>query len=67
MSSVDFFWQFLEGQKCPLDPTARVAGKYKLRWLKWWNMSKESRQTYNFPKSPCFIDELQPWVDVATF
>jgi hypothetical protein len=57
----------MQAEKVQLLATARVAGKYKLRWLKWWNMSKESRLTFNFPKSPCSIDDLRPWVDVAAF
>ena len=30
-------------------------------------MSKDSRQSYNFPKSPCSIEELRPWTDIAAF
>lgn len=57
----------MTAEKVQLLATARVPGKYKLRWLRWWNMSKESRQAYNFPKSPCSIDDLRPWADIAAF
>ena len=54
-------------EKLQLLATAKVPGKYKERWLRWWNMSKESRVTYNFPKSPCSTDSLRPWVEIASF
>lgn len=57
----------MQAEKVQLIATAKVAAKYKIRWLKWWNMSKESRLTYNFPRSPCSIEELHPWVDLAAF
>ena len=54
-------------EKLQLLATAKVPGKYKERWLRWWNMSKESRVTYNFPRSPCSTDSLRPWVETASF
>ena len=54
-------------EKVQFIATAKVPGKYKTRWLHWWNMSKDSRQTYNFPKTLCSIEELRPWTDIAAF
>ena len=42
----------MQVEKVQLLATAKVPGKYKTHWLHWWNMSKDSRQSYNFPKSP---------------
>ena len=57
----------MQVEKVQLLATAKVPGKYKTRWLHWWNMSKDSCQSYNFPKSPCSIEELRPWTDIAAF
>ena len=57
----------MQAEKVQLIATANVPGKYKTRWLHWWNMSKDSRQSYNFPKTPCSIEELRPWTDIAAF
>jgi hypothetical protein len=54
-------------EKLQLLATAQVDGKYKQRWLKWWNMSKDGRQAYNFPDSPCSTLSLRPWVENAAF
>ena len=54
-------------EKLQLLATAKVPGKYKERWLQWWNMSKDSRQAYNFPKSPCSTEDLRPWSTIAAF
>jgi hypothetical protein len=54
-------------EKLQLLATAQVDGKYKQRWLKWWNMSKDGRQAYNFPDSPCSTLSLRPWVEIAAF
>ena len=57
----------MQAEKVQLLATAKVLGRYKTRWLHWWNMSKDSRQSYNFPKLPCSIEELRPWTDIAAF
>ena len=57
----------MQVEKVQLLATAKVPGKYKTHWLHWWNMSKDNRQSYNFPKSPCSIEELRPWTDIAAF
>ena len=57
----------MQVEKVQLLATAKVPGKYNTRWLHWWNMSKDSRQSYNFPKSLCSIEELRPWTDIAAF
>jgi hypothetical protein len=54
-------------EKLQLLATAKVPRKYKERWLQWWNMSKDSRQAYNFPKSPCSTEDLRPWSTIAAF
>ena len=54
----------MQAEKVQLLATAKVPRKYKTHW---WNMSKDNRQSYNFPKSPCSIEELQPWTDIAAF
>ena len=54
-------------EKLQILATAQVDGKYKQRWLKWWNMSKDGRQVYNFPDSPCSTLALRPWVEIAAF
>ena len=33
----------MQAEKVQLLATAKVPGKYKTRWLHWWNMSKDSR------------------------
>ena len=57
----------IQAEKVQLIAIVKVPGKYKTHWLHWWNMSKDSRQTYNFPKTPCSIEELRPWTDIAAF
>ena len=54
-------------EKLHLLATAQVDGKYKQWWLKWWNMSKDGRQAYNFPDSLCSTLSLRPWVEIAAF
>lgn len=54
-------------EKLQLIATTKVPAKYKERWLKWWNMSKDGRETYNFPKSRCSTTDLRPWVEIAAF
>ena len=60
-------YQTMQAEKVQLLATTKVPGKYKTCWLHWWNMSKDSRQSYNFPKSQCSIEELHPWTDIAAF
>ena len=57
----------MQAEKVQLLATEKVLGKYKTRWLHWWNMSKDSHQSYNFPKWLCSIEELRPWTDIAAF
>jgi hypothetical protein len=63
-------------EKLQLLATVQVDGKYKQQWnmvemveqwLKWWNMSKDGRQAYNFPDSPCSTLALRLWVEIAAF
>lgn len=54
-------------EKLQLLAIVQVDGKYKQRWLKWWNMIKDRRQAYNFPDSPCSTLVLRPWVEIASF
>ena len=57
----------MQAEKVQLIATAKVPRKYKTRWLHWWNISKDSRQSYNFPKTPCSIEELRPWTNIVAF
>ena len=54
-------------EKLQLIATAKVSAKHKERWLRWWNMSKESRATYNFPPKPASDHHLRIWIDQAAF
>ena len=49
----------MQAEKVQLLAMAKVSGKYKTCWLHWRNVNKDSRQSYNFPKSPCSIEELR--------
>lgn len=51
-------------EKVHLIATAKVSSKHKERW---WNMSKESHQEYNFPPQPASVSHLQVWIDQAAF
>ena len=54
-------------EKLQLIATARVSLTFKGRWCKWWNLSKGSRQEYNFPASQVSDLVLQGWIDKAVF
>ena len=42
-------------EKLQLIATAKVSPKHKEQWLRWWNMSKESKHEFNFPLPQCLI------------
>lgn len=54
-------------EKLQLIATAKVSAKHKEKWLRWWNMSKLSRQEYNFPPKPASDNHLRVWIDQAAF
>ena len=54
-------------EKLQLIATARVSPTFKGRWCRWWNLSKGSRQEYNFPASPASDLVLRRWIDKAMF
>jgi hypothetical protein len=47
--------------------TAHVEAKYKARWLRWWNSSDATRQSYRFPSSTDKEAAWDPWINKATF
>ena len=53
-------------EKLQLIATARMSPTFKGRWCRWWNLSKDSRQEYNFPASPASDLVLCGWIDKAT-
>ncbi len=57
----------MTSEKLQLIATTKVSSKHKERWLRWWNMSKESRKEYNFPPSPASDSVLRIWIDQAAF
>ena len=54
-------------EKLHLIATARVSSTFKGRWCRWWNLSKGSRQEYNFPASLALDLVLRSWIDKAAF
>ena len=50
-------------EKLQIVATTAVEPKYKLRWLQWWNSSKNVRKDLKFPKYPTGKDTLKKWVD----
>ena len=54
-------------EKLQLIATARVSSTFKGRWCRWWNLSKGSRQEYNYPASPASDLVLRSWIDKAAF
>jgi hypothetical protein len=47
--------------------TTPVDGKYKVKWLKWWNSSSMTREALHF-LPPNFIDnDLDLWLVKASF
>lgn len=54
-------------KKHQLVATAKVSGKYKVCWLFWWNMKKESGLEYNFTASLCSDVVLRVLVVRALF
>ena len=54
-------------EKLQLIATAKVSPTFKGRWCRWWNLSKGSRQEYNFPASPASDLVLRGWIDKVTF
>lgn len=54
-------------EKLQLIATAKVGATFKGRWCRWWNLSKGSRQEYNFPASPASDIVLRGWIDKAAF
>lgn len=54
-------------KKLELLAMAMVLANYKERWFRWWNMSKKSQVTYNFPRSPCSMNSLRPWMEIASY
>ena len=54
-------------EKLQLIATARVSPTFKGRLCRWWNLSKGSRQEYNFPASLASDLVLRSWIDKAVF
>ena len=54
-------------EKLQLIATARVSLTFKGRWCGWLNLSKGSRQEYNFPASPTSDLVFRGWIDKAAF
>ena len=54
-------------EKLQLIATTKVSPMFKGHWCRWWNLSKGSRQEYNFPASPGSDLVLCGWVDKAAF
>ena len=54
-------------EKLQLIAMARVSPMFKGRWCWWWNLSKGSRQEYNFLASPASDLVLCRWIDKAAF
>jgi hypothetical protein len=46
---------------------AAVEPKYKARWLRWWNSSPTSRQSYRFPPPEFKEADLDRWLNRASF
>lgn len=57
----------MTAEKLQLIATAKVPARFKARWCRWWNMSKRSREDYNFPASPASDKILRNWIDRAAF
>ena len=47
--------------------TSITDGKYKARWLRWWNSSVDARRAYRFLVGKHKDHVWDNWVDKATF
>ena len=54
-------------EKLQLIATAKVSPTFKGHWCRWWNLSKDRRQEYNFPASPASDLVLHGWDEKAMF
>lgn len=53
--------------KLQLIATTNVKGMYKVRWLKMWNGSDNTRAANSFPRTSCSESQLHAWLHKACF
>jgi hypothetical protein len=47
--------------------TTPVDGKYKVKWLKWWNSSPTTREALRFLPQNFIDNDLDVWLVKASF